>query len=84
VAVGRAAQGLAGLVPFAAGFWGLTSLTFADDQPRLVNVLGLWFRIPARRDHAKSYGSHLRVVVGRLVGILAAMALTVFLLASYL
>lgn len=82
--LGRLAQGLAGVVPFAVGFIGLTILTFSEDQPRLLNVLGLWFRIPARRDSTRSYGQHLLVVIGRLTGILAALALAVFLLVHYL
>lgn len=82
--LGRVAQGFAGLVPFAIGLWGLSILTFAEDRPRLVNVLGLWFRIPTRHDLTRPYRSHLRVVIGRLAAILAAMALIVFLLARHL
>jgi hypothetical protein len=80
---GQVAYGLTGFVAFAAGFWALTRVTFTEDKPRFLNVMGMWFQIPARRDCTRSYRSHLVVVIGRLVGILAAMALVVSLLMRY-
>jgi len=33
---------------FLGGFAGLSLLAFAERQPRFINVVGFWFRIPAR------------------------------------
>lgn len=77
----RAAQGLLGVGVFIAGTFGLSVWALAEDRPRLVNFLGLWFRIPPRRNLIRPYGEHLAFVAGQLGAILATLALISMLLA---
>ncbi len=69
-----AARAFLGLGVFVGGAIGLSFLAFAQDQPRLINFSGFWFRIPPRWNLSKPYSQHMRTVAGALVGILAMLA----------
>ncbi|MEK6238454.1 MAG: serine/threonine-protein kinase, partial [Planctomycetales bacterium] len=59
---------------------GLTVLAFATDRPRMVNVLGWWFRIPARPDNARSENLNRLRAMGALLGIMIGLGVAVVIL----
>ena len=65
---------------FIAGLTGLTVLAFATDRPRMVNVLGWWFRIPARRENTRSETENQIRAVGMLLGIMFGLGVCIVIL----
>lgn len=65
---------------FIASLTGLTVVAFATDRPRMVNLLGWWFQIPARRDNTRSETENRIRAVGMLLGIMLVLAVCVVIL----
>lgn len=78
------ARAFVGLGVFGVGATGLSYLAFATDQPRLINLSGFWFQLPARWNRSKPYPQHQRVVAGVLLGILATLVFVALALAVLL
>jgi len=65
---------------FLSGVAGLFMLAFAEREPRLINVMGFWFRIPACRNSDRDDLTHLGLVASELAAILAVLSAGAFLL----
>lgn len=65
---------------FIAGLTGLTVVAFATDRPRMVNLLGWWFQIPARRENTRSETENQIRAVGMLLGIMFLLAVGIVML----
>lgn len=65
---------------FVGGFTWLTVLTFTTDRPRIVKLLGWWFRIPARLPSGHSELEIQLRKIGVLSAVLIALGLGVMVL----
>jgi hypothetical protein len=51
----------------------LSTVAFAGRQPRMINILGVWFRLPARINTQRGELAHLGIVVSILLSVLGLL-----------